>query len=68
MSTQKNNRFFLGRRNFILTAFLSPFLIRKLFAANETGQTSPLFSNNENGFVILGGWVLLKDDLFESLG
>jgi hypothetical protein len=66
MHTQKDHRFYLGRRNFILAMFMYPFLISKLMADNKIGVGSPLFLDEEDGFVILGGWVLLKDDLIQN--
>lgn len=63
MNPQKDNNIFLGRRNFVLAMFMIPFVISKLTADIKTEAINPLFSNNEDGFVILDGWVLLKDDL-----
>lgn len=64
MNLQKDNRLILGRRNFILAALLFPFLSR-LTAYKFTNGTLSL--NEEQEFIILGGWVLLKDDLIEKL-
>lgn len=68
MHTQKDNHFFLSRRNFILGAFISPLLIGRLMADNKIGGNHPLSSIENKGFIILGGWVLLMDDLTENLG
>ena len=68
MHPQKEIRFLLGRRNFILAMFMPPFLISNLLADNKIGEINPLPSNKEEGFFIFGGWVLLKDDLIETPG
>lgn len=48
--------------------FIYPFLISKLMVDNKNWKTDPLSSNKEDEFVILGGWVLLKNDLIENPG
>jgi hypothetical protein len=68
MHTQKDNHLLLGRRNFIMTAFMCPFLIGNLRGDNKTLEINPLSSNKEEKFIILGGWVLLNDDLIKNLG
>jgi hypothetical protein len=67
MHTQKENRILLGRRKFILATFSLPFLIGNLRAVNKIGEIDSLLPNKEDGFIVLGGWVLLKDDLIKDI-
>lgn len=59
---------FLNRRSFILAAILSPFITNHIFAESKIEEIDLFSSSNDEKFLILGGWVLLKDDLFEKVG
>lgn len=68
MNSKKHNQTELGRRNFMLAALFSPLLL-KLVLSTESQVSSTLQLNNvAESFVILDGWVLLKDDLIEQKG
>ena len=65
---QKDENILLSRRNVIMTALISPFLLNTLLNAQESNEKGSLSTNTETDFVILGGWVFLKNDLFGNLG
>lgn len=62
MNKNRNTPVIMGRRNFMRTAILCPFIFSSLSKAN-TVLTIPLNTDNSDEFVIIGGWVLLKDDV-----
>lgn len=70
MNTQKYNRyrFFLGRRNFILSAFICPFSITKIVTNNTNGEANgeinPLPSNKDENLILLGGLPMSEDPKF----
>lgn len=68
MNRQKGIRFLSSRRNFVLAAFMLPLLINKLMTDLKNEEVNSLSSNKNEGFIIVAGWVLLNDDLTESLG
>lgn len=68
MNTQKSIRFLSSRRSFVLAAFMLPFFINNLMIDNKNEEINSLSSDRDEGFIIVGGWVLLNDDLTESLG
>lgn len=68
MGIKKSNQFILGRRNFILTALISPILISMLFESEKNKIPHSRLINEDEVFVVLDGWVMLKDELIESRG
>jgi hypothetical protein len=69
MNSHKKNHFALiSRRNFIMAAITCPLLLNKMLFNYKNEEIKPLTSNKDEDFVILAGWVLLKDDLIENLG
>jgi hypothetical protein len=68
MGVKKSNQLILGRRNFILTALISPILISMVFDRQKNKLTHSPLINQDEGFVVLDGWVMLKDELIESRG
>ena len=57
----------LSRRKFVSTFVLSLIIGESMMDSKILFDNS-LRSHSEDEFVILGGWVLLKLDLIESLG
>jgi len=68
MKIQKDNRRISGRRNFILTALTSPFLLSNLIAHNIFWGNPLQTPNEKENFVILGRWVFIKEDLTKNQG
>lgn len=63
MNAKYSYRSFLNRRNFILSLLMSPFLLDFLIS-DDRGEKIKMFPSNKDGdLIILGGWVMLSDDL-----
>ena len=65
MNMQKHSRLILDRRNFILATLMCPMICRS--KADNHLHPGTLSLVEEEGFIILGGWVLVKDDLIGKL-
>lgn len=57
----------LSRRNFILASLMYLFIDRKSVIAPLQTESGTHNKEADSEFLILGGWVLRKDDVFESL-
>lgn len=63
MKSHKYNQSLIGRRNFLIAGLLSPLLVDAIIPAFKITEVVTLPLADEDNFVILAGWVLLKDDL-----
>jgi|WetSurMetagenome_2_1015567.scaffolds.fasta_scaffold1109309_1 hypothetical protein len=65
MNMRSDDQFIFARRNFLMAMLIYPFASKLM--ANKNINRGNLFLNEGDGFIILDGWVLVKDDLIEKL-
>jgi hypothetical protein len=63
MALLTDDQMLFRRRDFLLAVFLSPLLAKSLLTDEGIDKIGSLFTDAESEFVILGGWVLRKNDL-----
>ena len=68
MRKQIDDHIILGRRKLMLATLALPLLIVNLRAVKKSVEIDSTLSIKDHGFIVLGGWVLLKEDLIGNIG
>lgn len=68
MNINKASPLTFGRRKFILAAIMSPFILSILKTDIQNGEAILSNSLKNEGFILIDGWVLLKEDFNDDIG